>query len=66
MKTATIDIEEIRRIVHDEVKQAVRELLEEYEFITEDDFFDREQAMQQLKNGKALVWDDYKKKRGIK
>ena len=42
-----------------------KELLDELEFMTEKDYRDREEAMKQLKDGKAVDWEDYKQKRGI-
>ncbi|GEM_PF-2406528 len=65
MPTATIDIKEMRKIIHDEVQKAVREMLEEFDFMTEEDFLDREEAMSQREKGEAIDWENYKKKRGI-
>ena len=62
----TIDEEKLREIIHDEVLKTFRELLEEFEFMSEEDYLDREEAMRQLKDGKAVDWDDYKRKRGVR
>ena len=61
-----VAVEEIklRNLIHDEVTRAVRELLEEFEFMTEEDFRDREEAMRQFEKGKSIGWEDYKQKRG--
>ena len=63
--SVVVDETKLREIIHDEVRKTVRELLEEFEFMTEEDYLDREEAMKQLKDGKVVDWDDYKKKRGI-
>ncbi len=60
-----VDEQKLREIIHDEVLKAVRELLEEFEFMTEEDFIDREEAMRQFRDGKSVDWDDYKRKRNI-
>jgi len=63
MSTTTLNIEKMREIIHDEVLSAVREVIEEFEFMTEEDFRDREEALSQFEKGKGIDWEDYKKKR---
>ena len=59
----TIDETRLKEIIHDEVQRAVQELLDELEFMTEEDFHDREEAMEQFDRGETIGWEDYKKKR---
>ncbi len=60
--SVVVDETKLREIIHDEVRKTVRELLEEFEFMTEEDYLDREEAMKQLKDGKVVDWDDYAKR----
>ncbi|RKZ33900.1 hypothetical protein DRQ33_03295 [bacterium] len=60
-----IDEKKLRDIIHDEITRAIREILDEFEFMTEQDYADREEAIKQFKNGKAIDWNIYAKKRGI-
>jgi len=66
MQTTTIEIDTIREIIHSEVDRALRELLDEIDFLSEDDFHDREEAMRELGQGNSVDWAEYKKKRGKK
>ena len=66
MKTATIKVDELKKIVHEEVKKAMIELLNELDFITEEDIKDRNEALKEHRAGKSIKWSDYLAKRGIK
>ena len=43
------------------IKKAVREVLEEKECMTEEDFKVKEKALEELKDGKAIDWETLKK-----
>ena len=61
-----IDIEELRQIIHDEVRRAVQEVLAEMDFMSDEEIHDYEEAMKDYKEGKAIDWNDFKKQRGMK
>ena len=65
MKTATIKIDELREVVHEEVQKAIQELLVELDFLTEEDIRDREEALEARKIGKAIKWSEYAAERGL-
>lgn len=43
------------------IKKAVREVFEEIEYMTEEDFKAKEKALEELKDGKAIDWETLKK-----
>ncbi len=53
------------KTLYELIKRAVREAFEEYEFLSEDDWQDRQKAMKELSEGLAIDWDEYKGKRNL-
>jgi len=57
----TVDKEELYTIV----KMAVYEALSQLDFLTLEEFKQRENAIKELEHGEAVHWQDYLKQRGL-